>query len=146
MTSPGYVLHLVAWAQIGVLLRVYLGTFFGNACAGQLQWVPCVTSSGTRYGGAVFADLPANIVGSFLMGLFVSSDVLTNSLKHVLTVEAPMAMLPIKSPLQTHMPFQVGLRTGLCGSLTTFASWVTQMVLMIVEASQCLWERSGLRL
>jgi fluoride ion exporter CrcB/FEX len=66
------------------------------------------------------------------MGLFVSSDVLTNSLKHILTVEAPIAMLPINSPLQTHMPFQVGLRTGLCGSLTTFASWITQMVLMIV--------------
>lgn len=41
------------------------------------------------------------------MGLFVSSDVLSNSLKHILTVEAPMAMLPVKSPLQEHMAFQV---------------------------------------
>jgi hypothetical protein len=41
------------------------------------------------------------------MGLFVSSDVLSNSLKHVLSVEAPMAMLPIKSPLQDHLAFQV---------------------------------------
>ncbi|WIA18835.1 hypothetical protein OEZ85_003514 [Tetradesmus obliquus] len=66
------------------------------------------------------------------MGLFVSSDVLSNSLRHTLTVEAPVAMLPVRSPLQTHLPFQVGLRTGLCGSLTTFASWQLQMVIMIV--------------
>jgi hypothetical protein len=41
------------------------------------------------------------------MGLFVSSDVLGNSLRHTLTVEAPVAMLPVRSPLQTHLPFQV---------------------------------------
>jgi hypothetical protein len=33
--------------------------------------------------------------------------VLSNSLKHILTVEAPMAMLSIRSPLQEHMAFQV---------------------------------------
>jgi hypothetical protein len=36
--------------------------------------------------------------------------VLSNSLKHILTVEAPMAMLPVRSPLQEHMAFQVGGR------------------------------------
>eukprot|EP00878_Enallax_costatus_P033913 GHUV01037496.1.p1 GENE.GHUV01037496.1~~GHUV01037496.1.p1 ORF type:complete len:488 (+),score=100.34 GHUV01037496.1:242-1705(+) len=130
-TTKHHLLHLVAWAQIGVILRVYLGLLFGSAC-GQLGWAPCVTSPGTRNGGAVFTDLPANVLGSFLMGLFVSSDVLSSSLKHTLTVEAPLAMAPVNSPLQAHLPFQVGLRTGLCGSLTTFASWNLQMVIMLV--------------
>jgi fluoride ion exporter CrcB/FEX len=114
------------------------------------------------------------------MGLLVSSDVLSNSLRHTLTVEAPLAVLPTWSPLQQHVALQVrvsvvvvvvcgegvprasltplasltrccdthlhttpvlpprpthtqvGLRTGLCGSLTTFASWLTQMVIMLV--------------
>lgn len=98
--------HLVAWAQIGVLLRVYLAELFGSACP-HTAWAPCLTSSGSRWGGPFFTDLPANIAGSFLMGLFVSSDVLSNSLKHILTVEAPMAMLPVRSPLQEHVAFQV---------------------------------------
>lgn len=98
--------HLIAWAQIGVVLRIYLAELFGSACP-TLPWAPCLTSSGSRWGGGYFTDLPANILGSFLMGLFVSSDVLSNSLKHILTVEAPMAMLSIRSPLQEHMAFQV---------------------------------------
>lgn len=103
---PAALQHLVAWAQIGVLLRVYLAELFGSACP-HTAWAPCLTSSGSRWGGPFFTDLPANIAGSFLMGLFVSSDVLSNSLKHILTVEAPMAMLPVRSPLQEHMAFQV---------------------------------------
>lgn len=130
-TTKHHVLHLVAWAQIGVILRVYLGLIFGSAC-GLLHWAPCVTSPGTRNGGALFTDLPANILGSFLMGLFVSSDVLSSSLKHTLTVEAPLAMVAVRSPLQAHLPFHIGLRTGLCGSLTTFASWNLQIVVMFV--------------
>lgn len=133
-TTKTHLLHLIAWAQIGVVLRVYLGLLFGGAC-NEYAWAPCVTSSGTRAGGALFTDLPANILGSFLMGLFVSSDVLSSSLKHTLTVEAPLALVSVRSPLQAHLPFQVGLRTGLCGSLTTFASWNLQMVVMFVGGS-----------
>lgn len=107
-TSPGYLLHLIAWAQIGVLIRVYLEVLLGNGCSPSHPWIPCITSNGSRTGGAFFVDLPINVAGSFLMGLFVSSDVLSNSLRHTLTVEAPVAMLPVRSPLQTHLPFQVG--------------------------------------
>lgn len=99
--------HLIAWAQIGVLIRVYFAELFSGACT-IVPWAPCLTSSGNRYGGAFFTDIVSNIVGSFLMGLFVSSDVLSNCLKHILSVEAPMAMLPVKSPLQEHVAFQVG--------------------------------------
>ncbi|KAF8064606.1 HEBP2 [Scenedesmus sp. PABB004] len=119
-----------ATAALGVLARVYLGLLFGGGCAAARHagWAPCVTSAH----GALFNDLPANIAGSFLMGLFVSSDVLSNSLKHTLTVEAPLAAAPVRSPLQAHTPLLVGLRTGLCGSLTTYASWNLQTVVMIV--------------
>lgn len=141
-TTALHVLHLVAWAQIGVLIRIYLGLILGGACshtAASLAWVPCVTSSGTsRDGGALFVDLPANVLGCFLMGLFVSSDVLANCLKHTLTVEAPLAVLPVKSALQAHTPLQVGLRTGLCGSLTTFASWNLQLIIMAVGGSHVM--------
>jgi hypothetical protein len=106
-TSPGHLLHLIAWAQIGVLLRVYLEVLHGNGCSPSHPWIPCITSNGSRTGGAFFVDLPINVAGSFLMGLLVSSDVLSNSLRHTLTVEAPVAILPVRSPLQTHLPFQV---------------------------------------
>lgn len=98
----------MAWAQIGVLVRIYFAELFGAACP-SVHWAPCLTSNGSRWGGAYFTDLPINMFGSFLMGLFVSSDVLSNSLKHTLTVEAPMAMLSTRSPLQEHVAFQVGM-------------------------------------
>ena len=121
-------IHLFACAQVGVLTRLTVGELFGGACGSEAQWVPCVTSP---Y-GALFIDLPINIVGSFLMGLFVSSDVLSNTIRHNLAVHAPMAILPRKSSLQAHTPLHIGLRTGLCGSLTTLASWMLQTVLMMV--------------
>ena len=34
-------------------------------------------------------------------------------------------------PVQKQTGLHVGLRTALCGSLTTFSSWNTQMVLMM---------------
>lgn len=71
-------LHLWAWAQLGILARVYLGKLFGGACGDPAwPWVPCVTSPGLqRYGGAVFTDLPANVAGSFLIGLVSSGEAL----------------------------------------------------------------------
>lgn len=107
----------MAWAQLGVLVRVYFAELFGSACPG-VPWAPCMTSNGSRWGGAHFTDLPANILGSFLMGLLVSSDVLSNSLRHTLTAEAPVAILPTWSPLQEHLALQVRWMCGCgCGCL-----------------------------
>ena len=119
-------LHLTAWCQIGVLLRVQLDALFGGACASGINdyaWAPCVTSSG----GALINDFPPNVLGSFIMGLLASSDVLSKHLGHALDAAAPLAALPRGSSLQAHTAFQVGLRTGFCGSLTTFSSWMTQV-------------------
>lgn len=49
---------------------------------------------------------------------------------------------PTPDPLQAHTPFQVGLRTGFCGSLTTFSSWILQVVVMMVgggPSGRSLW-------
>ena len=125
-------LHLAAWCQLGVIARIQLGALFGGACASPdaatYAWAPCATSPT----GALFVDLPANALGSFAMGVLASSDVLSKHLGHVLATEAPLAVLPRSSSLQVHTALQVGMRTGFCGSLTTFSSWMLQVVVLIV--------------
>ena len=92
-------LQLAAYTILGVSLRVALDQWFGGY----------VTASGRdeQRGGGLFSDLPANMLGSFIVG-FLS----LNSIK-----------------FKEHI--FVGMKTGLCGSLTTFASWNTQMVVMM---------------
>ena len=126
-----HVVFLSAAALLGASLRVYLGRFFGGDCE-DANGVPqdflapvsmhiCVTSNGrsSQTGGALFRDLPANLVGSFVMGL-VSS----NSMK--------IPWLSKNHPLQQDDLFHLMISTGFSGSLTTFASWNTQMVVMMV--------------
>jgi fluoride ion exporter CrcB/FEX len=134
------VLHLVAWGQTGVIIRYYLKEAFLQAG---------VTSTA----GALFADLPANLLGSCTMGLLSPAELLLlgGSVESSPSVEcgtgngpdagghAPppvervpqlpaglqlaCAALPPGSGLQRHAPLLLGLRTGLCGCLTTYASW-----------------------
>ncbi len=126
-------LHLSAYAQLGVLTRVYIGKLFGGACSspGRWHWAPCVTSPGlTRPGGALFTDFPANVVGSFLIGILSSGAVFQSTFPRVGGVgdhaATQLLFLPSSSPLQSHFALHVGLRTGYCGSLTTLSSWITQ--------------------
>lgn len=101
-------------------------------------WIPCVTSPGlSRLGGALFTDLPANVLGSWAMGLFASGDILAANYHgsgfglELAATSHPhlpaLAFLPPSSPLQKHKALALGLRTGFCGSLTTFASWILQV-------------------
>ena len=131
--------HLCSWAQLGTLTRIYLGQLFGAApCQqpGPWTWVPCVTSDGlSRYGGALFSDVVSNVLGSFIMGLATTSDILAMIYSHrpdSIVKGVPVAILPRGSPLQKYTAIQLGIRTGSCGSLTTFASWMTQVVKMMV--------------
>lgn len=57
---------------------------------------------------------------------------------------SPVAFLPPGSPLQSHTAIAVGLRTGFCGSLTTFASWMLQVSCLLKELGSCLWTMGGL--
>jgi fluoride ion exporter CrcB/FEX len=111
-----------------------LAQLFGEACAnpGTVGWLSagaplCVTKDGstTQTGGIVFADLPANLFGSFLMGLFQDGTVLG------LAVPIAIAWLPAHHPLQKATLLHVAFKTGFCGSLTTFSSWNSEMVVLI---------------
>eukprot|EP00978_Attheya_sp_CCMP212_P003175 scaffold6581_cov57-Attheya_sp.AAC.3 len=126
---------LSLFSIVGELLRIILEQLFGQACHfpgtvgwNQLNWTPCTTDPGTTAstGGALFTDLPANMLGCFIMGFVISGDEFLG-----IPVDLPIAFLNRKSPLQNWTTLHLGIRTGLCGALTTFASWNTQMVVMI---------------
>ncbi|CAJ1969072.1 unnamed protein product [Cylindrotheca closterium] len=126
-----HIIYLSAAAIVGATLRVYLGRLLGGDCedfmeAPQDFLTPlskhiCVTSNGRslQTGGALFRDLPANLLGSFVMGLVSSSS----------GIRIPW--LPNNHILQQDDLFHLMISTGFCGSLTTFASWNTQMVVMM---------------
>jgi len=118
---------LALFSYFGEYCRYALELIFGVACQNELEgatsWMDmlCVTDSN----GPFFIDLPVNIIGCFLMGLFVSGD------GESIAINIPVAALSRSCFFQKWMVFQVGLRTGFCGSLTTFASMNSQFVTMI---------------
>lgn len=73
-----HVLYISTFAIIGTVLRSYIGRFFGLDCIRDeldddthtdfltpLSRHICITSDGkTQRGGAIFIDLPANMLGS----------------------------------------------------------------------------------
>jgi fluoride ion exporter CrcB/FEX len=127
------IFYLSAFAIIGSSLRTYLGRIFGYDCEFPIpkeQWdylhplSTCLTATGLteQNGGALFIDLPANMLGSLLMGILTP-------------LKKNRPILPWLLPdhrLQNFDVIHLSLRTALCGSLTTFASWNTQMIVMMV--------------
>mmetsp|Transcript_8550 Transcript_8550/g.18493 ORF Transcript_8550/g.18493 Transcript_8550/m.18493 type:complete len:439 (-) Transcript_8550:1519-2835(-) len=130
-----HVMYLSLFTTVGVTIRAFAARFFGEDCSSASEGQPiddwlwpvshkiCVTTSGTteQYGGALFLDLPANMIGSFVMGFMTGHS-------------ADWPVLPClrhDHPLQSDSGLHVGIRTALCGSLTTFSSWNSQMVLMM---------------
>jgi hypothetical protein len=73
-----HIFYISTFAILGTVLRLYLGRFFGLDCIRKEQDIDsandfltplssliCVTSDGkTQRGGALFIDLPANMLGS----------------------------------------------------------------------------------
>merc|ERR1711862_886925 len=83
-------------------------------------------------------DLPANILGCFILGF------MSKTAKITVTVNIKNDNNDKVIPwIQSNHYFQnwhevhLAIRTGFCGSLTTFASWNAQMVKMI-----CTWDIS----
>lgn len=127
--------YLGVAAIFGTLLRLILAQLFGQACSnpGTIGWIAddaalCVTSSnGThQVGGIIFADLPANILGCFIMGLLQDGSALD------LAIHMPLAFLAPHHALQAYDILHLALKTGFCGSLTTFSGWNSEMVIMLV--------------
>ena len=132
------VVALAVYSYLGVTIRRILGQIFGRGCHkpgtvgwNESGWMPCTTDPGdsSNTGGAMFVDIPSNILGCFLMGFFISADA---TLLGVVSVDdIPLAFLPRSNGFQSWSDTHLGLRTGFLGSLTTYASWNTQMVVMI---------------
>lgn len=138
-STLAHIIYLSAATILGASLRVYLDRLFGGDCEDYAMDVPqdfltpaskqiCVTSNGRseQTGGALFRDLPANLLGSFVMGLVSFSG-------------KTIPWLSKDHPIQQDDLFHLMISTGFCGSLTTFASWNTQMVVMMVGHLGCLW-------
>jgi fluoride ion exporter CrcB/FEX len=77
------------------------------------------------------------MLGSFLMGLFQDGIVLG------LSLPLPIAWLSPQHPFQRMSVFHTAFKTGFCGSLTTFSSWNSAMVVLIYgtgsNGSSQLW-------
>jgi CrcB protein len=130
-----YVLYLSAFAILGSTIRIYLARLFGEDCEDSaiddfltpLSSRICVTAGGRseQTGGALFRDLPANVLGSFIMGLITPLGNSDTALR--------FPWFQTDHPLQKDDVLYSAFNVGLCGSLTTFASWNTQMVVMMVR-------------
>lgn len=125
------------FAVLGAFLRMVLAQLFGQECKnpGTVGWLNagqplCVTSDGETSveGGIIFDDLPANLLGCFIMGLMQP----TNALD--LPKEIPVAWLRHNHRFQSNETLHLAIRTGFCGSLTTFSSWNSEMVVMLLGA------------
>jgi fluoride ion exporter CrcB/FEX len=129
-----YWMYISAGAVIGGTLRVYLSRLFGEDCelgksAVQDSLTPffskiCITAGGRtiQTGGALFRDWPANLLGCFFMGILTSE-------QH----SSPFPWFHKDHPLQGNKFLLAGFGVGLCGCMTTFASWNSQMVIMMVR-------------
>lgn len=116
-------------------MRIILAQLFGEECKnpGTVGWLKagqplCVTSDGDTSvaGGIIFADFPANLLGSFIMGLMQSTE--TMDLPKVI----PIAWLSERNSFQSDSTIHFAVMTGFCGSLTTFSSWNSEMLMMIL--------------
>jgi fluoride exporter len=130
MTTVAY---MSIFAMLGTFARIIIAQVFGEECSnpGTVGWLAassplCVTSSGSAQseGGIIFADLPANIIGSFVMGMLQSTSSLGMPLNY------PIAWVSPDSWFQEMEIIHLAMRTGFCGSLTTFSSWNSAMVVL----------------
>jgi fluoride exporter len=85
-----------------------------------------------KIGNTYFRDFVSNMMGSFIIGMFAP----TTSLN--LDTDKSLAIFPSKHPWQYNTELQTGIRTGYCGCLTTFASWMLQVMVPAISANKWL--------
>ena len=71
------------------------------------------------------------MLGSFVMGLLAAATTVGLESKKL------VVLLPHDNPWQRMPELHIGLRTGYCGSLTTFASWELSMVQLLIGGPVC---------
>jgi fluoride ion exporter CrcB/FEX len=126
------VYQICLYSIVGMTIRVYSERLFGLDCttgtaAVQDVFTPffsqiCVTTNGftNQTGGALFIDLPANMLGCFIIGLISNTS----------RPEHPIPWFDANHTLQKNASYLLGLRVGLCGCLTT-CTFVNKMSLML---------------
>jgi len=123
---------LSVFSILGNSFRVFLESLFGASCQSQtpywLYWFSeklnlCITSPQS----ALIYDLPVNMIGCFIMGMFQPCQDIG------LQSSVPIAFLSTNHWFQTSQVLHIAIRTGFCGSLTTFASWNTSMLQLITS-------------
>ena len=129
-----FFMYLSAFSMLGSIFRVFLARFFGEDCERRavddflspIFTKVCVTASGRtlQTGGALFIDLPANMIGSFVIGLITPPPGTDHKLR--------IPWLLKDNPIQRDDLLYNAFSLGFCGSLTTFASWNSQMIVMMV--------------
>ena len=67
------------------------------------------------------------MLGSFVIGIFAASTTIG------LANEKSLAVLPKDHPWQSNFALQIGIRTGYCGSLTTFSAWIKEVMTRAIE-------------
>lgn len=129
-----HVAYISCFSLLGTVLRIFMARLFGLDC--ELKGSPdaihdfmspfsdriCITASGKTgaTGGALFTDLPANMLGCFIAGLIAPNN-----------TERRLPWFRHDHALQQNQVLHAALKVGLCGSLTTFSSWNTQMIVMM---------------
>ena len=83
-------------------------------------------------GGVYFEVLPPNMLGSFIIGLVATSSMVG------LDEKKSIVVLERDHPWQSNIPLQTGIRTGLCGSITTFSSWMLEVMTTCLDGNQWL--------
>jgi len=116
-------LYISSFSFLGCVLRRFVARLLGSDCDFQDTEMAiadfltpvsrhiCVTASGqtSQHGGALFLDAPANMLGSFLLGMMC----------YKCASEQPLCWLQKDHRLQRHKPFHTALSVGFCGSLST---------------------------
>ena len=78
------------------------------------------------------------MLGSFVIGLFAASSTVG------LVNQKAIAVLPKSHSWQNNFSLQIGIRTGYCGSLTTFSSWVKQLTINAISINDYMSAIMGL--
>lgn len=94
--------------------------------------IPLLSFLLPKIGNTYFRDFISNMMGSFIIGMFAP----TTSLE--LETDKSLVILPSKHPWQRNTELQIGIRTGYCGCLTTFASWMLEVMIPAISANKWL--------
>mmetsp|Transcript_1728 Transcript_1728/g.3953 ORF Transcript_1728/g.3953 Transcript_1728/m.3953 type:complete len:623 (-) Transcript_1728:937-2805(-) len=156
------VLYISLSAMLGSVIRAYMERLFGEDCEKYneqnetlvedfltpLSKNICVTTGGktSQTGGALFYELPSNMLGCFVMGMITPpspsspppTSSSSSSRRHRSGTKQQQQQQQTRvpwfhssHPLQDDEVYHSSIGTGFCGCLTTFASWNTQMVVML---------------